>query len=50
MTQCKLNDQVLHGAGIKVTVKVQIRYEWIAELRFDEDEVEQVLLTPGWHA
>ena len=34
MTQCKLNDQVLHGAGIKVTVEVQIEYEWVAELEF----------------
>ena len=34
MTQCELNDQVLHRAGIKVTVKVQIEYEWIAELGF----------------
>ena len=34
MTQCELNDQVLHGAGIKVTVEVQIEYEWVAELVF----------------
>ena len=34
MTQCELNDQVLHGAGIKVTVKVWIEYKWIAELVF----------------
>ena len=34
MTQCELNDQVLHGAGIKVTVRVRIEYKWVAELRF----------------
>ena len=34
MTQCELNDQVLHGAGIKVMVEVWIKYEWIAELGF----------------
>ena len=34
MTQCELNDQVLHGAGIKVMVEVWIEYEWIAELGF----------------
>ena len=34
MTQCELNNQVLHRAGIKVTVEVQIKYEWIAELGF----------------
>ena len=39
MTQCKHNNQVLHGAGIKVTVKVWIEYEWIAGLGFDEDAV-----------
>ena len=39
MTQCELNNQVLHGAGIKVTVEVRIEYEWVAELEFDEDEV-----------
>ena len=39
MTQCELNDQVLQGAGIKVTVEVRIEYEWVAELKFDEDEV-----------
>ena len=30
MTQCEL----LHGADIKVTVKVRIEYEWVAELKF----------------
>ena len=39
MTQCELNDQVLHGAGIKVTVEVRIEYEWIAEFEFNEDAV-----------
>lgn len=39
MTQCEFNDQVLHGAGIKVTVEVRIEYEWIAELEFNEDAV-----------
>ena len=39
MTQCEQNNQVLHGAGIKVTVEVRIEYEWVAELKFDEDEV-----------
>ena len=39
MTQCKHHDQVLHGAGIKVMVKIQIKYEWITEFGFDEDEV-----------
>ena len=39
MTQCELNNQVLHGAGIKVTVEVRIEYEWIAELEFNEDAV-----------
>ena len=34
MTQCELNDQVLHGTGIKVTVEVRIEYEWVAELEF----------------
>ena len=34
MTQCELNDQVLHGTGIKVTVEVRIKYEWVAELEF----------------
>ena len=34
MTQCELNDQVLHGAGIKVMVEIQIEYKWIAELGF----------------
>ena len=34
MTQCKQNNQVLHGAGIKVTVEVQIEYELVAELGF----------------
>ena len=27
MTQCEHHDQVLHGAGIKVTVEIQIEYE-----------------------
>ena len=34
MTQCKHHDQVLHGAGIKVTVEVWIEYELVAELGF----------------
>ena len=40
MTQCEHHDQVLHGAGIKVTVEVRIEYEWITGLGFNEDKVE----------